>query len=169
MPGSRSLLNRVVSMIKWIRTSNAMNDEIQLPVSQISYHGVGASGVHWFPYGYHANIPAETLAIAFLLEANPESKILLAGSPLSRPPGLLVGEVSLYHPDTGSKVLMKNDGSVEVTAAKLRVVGDLEVTGATALGAVVTSSGQDISGTHTHAGSPTAPSGPVSTTGTPNS
>lgn len=44
--------------------------------------------------------------------------------------------------------------------------GDLQVDGATTLSATVTSNGKDLSDTHTHNGSATAPSGPVSDTGT---
>lgn len=43
---------------------------------------------------------------------------------------------------------------------------DLEVTGATTLGSTVTSNGKDISDTHTHIGSATAPTGPIVNTGT---
>lgn len=49
----------------------------------------------------------------------------------------------------------------------VKILGDLEVIGASALSSTVTSNGKDISDTHTHAGSSTAPSGPVSNTGVP--
>lgn len=52
------------------------------------------------------------------------------------------------------------DGNVTIT-------GNAEVQGSTTLGATVTSNGKDISDTHTHSGSATAPSGPVSNTGAP--
>ena len=45
------------------------------------------------------------------------------------------------------------------------VDGNLTVTGSTTLSATVTSNGKDISDTHTHDGSPTAPDGPISDTG----
>lgn len=87
--------------------------------------------------------------------------------------------------------LKKDDGSVEFTlltdgtvnlkantkvtvdapdsefTGNVKVLGDLEVIGSTALSGTVTSNGKDISDTHTHTGSPTAPSGPVSNTGAP--
>ncbi len=43
-------------------------------------------------------------------------------------------------------------GEVNLTTPKLKVIGDLEVTGDTTLGATVTSNGKDISDTHTHSG-----------------
>lgn len=50
----------------------------------------------------------------------------------------------------------------------VQIDGNLNVDGATSLSSTVTSNGKDISDTHTHAGSPTAPAGAISPTGTPN-
>ena len=49
----------------------------------------------------------------------------------------------------------------------VKVGANLEVIGDTTLSSTVTSGGKDISDTHTHIGSPTAPGGPISDTGTP--
>lgn len=54
---------------------------------------------------------------------------------------------------------------IEFTAPLTKVNGAFEVTGGTTLSSTVTSNGKDISDTHTHDGSPTAPSGIVSDTG----
>jgi len=55
-------------------------------------------------------------------------------------------------------------GDINLTG-KLNINGDLEVSGSSTLSATVTSNGKDISDTHTHVGSPTAPSGSVTPTG----
>lgn len=79
-----------------------------------------------------------------------------------------------YDPDNVQ--LKKDDGTVsvtlkeltlELTAVNTKVIGNFEVTGDTVLAANVTSNGKDISDTHTHSGSLTAPLGGVSNTGTP--
>lgn len=57
-------------------------------------------------------------------------------------------------------------GKVNITG-DTKVNGDFEVTGDSTLGATVTSNGVDISDTHTHGGSATAPSGPITPTGAP--
>lgn len=49
----------------------------------------------------------------------------------------------------------------------VKILGNLEVIGASILSNTVTSNGTNISNTHTHSGSPTAPNGPVSNTGSP--
>ena len=50
----------------------------------------------------------------------------------------------------------------------INLTGNLDVSGSTTLGATVTSNGKDISDTHTHVGSATAPDGPVTDTGVVN-
>ena len=69
--------------------------------------------------------------------------------------------------------------SVNVTAPNTNITGDVNitgdtvmtgnatVTGSTTLSSTVTSNGKDIGDGHSHSGSPTAPTGPVSNTGTP--
>ena len=51
------------------------------------------------------------------------------------------------------------DGSLDITQ-------NIDVAGATTLSATVTSNGKDISDTHKHGGSATAPNGPITNTGT---
>ncbi len=60
----------------------------------------------------------------------------------------------------------KIDGTLEVDG-KVTANDDLEVALASILSATVTSNSKDISDTHSHAGSPTAPSGAQSNTGNP--
>lgn len=85
--------------------------------------------------------------------------------------------------DADNAVLQTLDGTVRValfpdklklTAPQIindtpltKFTGDIEVVGASILSATVTSNGKDISDTHKHNGSASAPSGPVSNTGTP--
>ncbi len=55
-------------------------------------------------------------------------------------------------------------GNINLTG-NLDITGNLDVSGNTTLSTTVTSNGKDISDTHTHDGSPTAPNGPVTDTG----
>lgn len=75
--------------------------------------------------------------------------------------------VQLKKEDGAVSITVKEDGTLELEASNTKVIGDLEVTGATVLSATVTSNGKDISDTHSHVGSPSAPTGGVSNTGTP--
>lgn len=75
--------------------------------------------------------------------------------------------VQLKKDDGSVSITILDDGTMELLASNVKVIGDLEVTGASVLSATVTSNGKDISDTHTHDGSPTAPSGPKTPTGVP--
>jgi phage gp45-like len=136
-------------------------------VQQVSYRGRTANAMMWFAYGHHANLPVDVLAQLVATSGRPESRIAFPGSPLERPTGGDPGDVFWFHPQTGSRFHFKANGEVEATCGKLTITGDLTVTGASALGSTVTSGGTDISDTHTHEGSPTAPTGAVSPTGAP--
>lgn len=92
-----------------------------------------------------------------------------------------------FHPPTGSKIHFKANGDILIESAtavtvdvpsttitgdvvingSLQVDTDLDVTGISTLGIAVTSGGVNISNTHTHTGSPTAPTGGQSNTGVP--
>lgn len=76
-------------------------------------------------------------------------------------------------------IIVAGDATIDVTGTatvtapttnwtgNINLNGDLDVTGSSTLSATVTSAGKDISNTHTHSGSATAPNGPVSNTGAP--
>lgn len=57
--------------------------------------------------------------------------------------------------------------SVTIDTPETTITGNLTVQGDTTLTSTVTSGGKDISDTHTHVGSPSAPTGGVSNTGAP--
>lgn len=100
-----------------------------------------------------------------------------------------VNKVPDYDPD--NTVIKKDDNSVSITlftdgnmklkadtkltvespdsefTGNVKILQNLEVIGDTTLSSTVTSNGKDISDTHTHSGSPTAPNGPISNTGAP--
>ncbi len=83
-------------------------------------------------------------------------------------PNYSAENIEIKKDDGDAIVRIKPDGAIELESSTgVKVIGDFEVTGATTLSGTVTSNGKDISDTHTHVGSPTAPSGPVSNTGAP--
>jgi len=160
---------RIRNMIRWVKTTLPTKLGSSLPINQVQYMDKVAESVMWFPYGIHANVPAEALALMVSVQANEEAKVAFPGSPLERPTDLLPGEVAVYHPTLGTSIVLRNTGAVEVTGTVINltgavtVTGALTVTGAAVLSSTVTSGGTDISDTHTHPVT-TAPG----TTGTPN-
>tara|TARA_R110000744_G_scaffold20470_1_gene53728 strand:- start:2966 stop:3682 length:717 start_codon:yes stop_codon:yes gene_type:complete len=82
------------------------------------------------------------------------------------------GKVEITLLDDGT-ISIKAETKVTVDApdaeftGNVKILGNLEVIGNTVLSSTVTSNGKDISDTHTHVGSSTAPSGPQVNTGAP--
>ncbi len=157
-------------MIRWVATSLARlgGSGGQTPTQQVTYMGKVANVVPWMPYGLGASVPPDELAVALSILGNSDSSVALPSS-IGQDPTLALGETAFYHPATGSKVHMRADGSIDMLAgavtitltaaggvtitpgsSPVTIAGDLTVTGATTLGAVVTSNGKDISDTHTH-------------------
>ncbi len=178
-------------LIRWARITKAGTDTESFAVQQMEYMGKVADGLIVFPYGIHGNVPADSLALMFAIGGNPDDRAAIAWTPNNRPE-LKDGEVAFYHPPTDATLIWKENGdldivtgnegaaninitcatanvtataAVNITSPLTTINGDLTVTGATALSATVTSNGKDISDTHTHTGSPTAPLGGVSNTG----
>lgn len=145
----------------------------------------------------HANVDKanpEALGLLHAVNADDSNKAVLPLDPDNRPKPLAAGEVAFYHPATGSIIHFRASGdidintvnkasgsininavkvnvvasdSVNITAPQTNVIGNLDVSGNTTLGVNVSSSGTDISNSHAHEGSPTAPSGAQSDTGAP--
>jgi len=187
-------------LLKWARVTKAAPTEAQqFAVQQVTYSGKVGDAVLVMPYGIHANLPVDSLALMFAVNGEPDNRAILGFDPKQRPE-LAEGEVAFYHPPTGSFIKWTEAGDLDIQVGEgsggnvtincatatitasgsvtldtptttltgaVQVDGNLTVTGATALGATVTSSGVDISNTHTHAGSATAPDGPESPTGVP--
>ena len=164
------------TMIRWGTTTLARvgGSNGQTPVQQVTYMDKVSDVVPWLPYGFAASVPPEELTVLLSILANSDSTVSLPGSP-GKDPEMVKSEVALYHPETGSKVHMRADGSIDIIAGAASIVltaaggiilkpgsipvtidgdlvvtGDATVTGSTALGAIVTSSAKDISLTHTH-------------------
>lgn len=174
------------NLIKWARiTKPAPAEAQQFAVQQVSYSGKVGDAAVVMPYGLHANLPVDSLALMFAVNGESDNRAII-GYDAKRRPTLEEGEVAFYHPPTDSFIIFRASGdldiqagtegganvnitaaTVSITADDVDISGNLTVGGDTALTAVVTSGGTDIGSTHTHSGSLTAPAGPVVPTGVP--
>lgn len=95
-------------------------------------------------YGFGSNPPLGTEAIVLCLGGNRDHPIVVATvDRKTRPRGLLAGEVHLYNGLTGTRILLKDDGSIVITGAtKLTLDGDLEVMGEITAGGDITSAAE---------------------------
>ena len=151
------------NLIRWARITKAGTDTDQFAVQQMDYLGKVSDGLIVFPYGIHGNVPADALALMFAVQGNPENRAAIAWTPKDRPT-LADGEVAFYHPPTDAYIIWRSTGKleivtgtegtadIEITAANVKINGNLEVTGSATLGATVTSNGVNISDTHKHSG-----------------
>lgn len=169
----------------WARITGA-DKRTQFPDQQAVALGRVGDYAIIFPYGLYADLPAETLLRQI-------DKGVALPVTVKRPSDTVQGEPVFFHPSTNTRIIARNNGDLDIittegegdvnistvnanitasaeaniTAPETTIDGNLTVTGNTTLGANVTSNGTDISDTHTHSGSATAPTGPVAPTGVP--
>jgi hypothetical protein len=171
------------------RIAQSGTDAENFATQKVEYLGKLAEALMVFPYGMHANIPADSLALMFSVQGHPDNRAAIGWTPNDRPT-LTDGEVAFYHPPTDAFIIWRENGDLEIEAGtggagninitalntnitsnvnitgNVTITGNLTVTGSTVL-AGITSNGKNVGDTHTHGGSPTAPTGPVSNTGVP--
>lgn len=109
----KALVGRV---IRWSVIEGSTDDTTAFPIQQVSYLGRSGKSAAWYPYGFHARAKAGDLALLFGVGGDSASRLHLPGSPKDRPE-IEEGEVVLYHPDTGSKVYLKKDGTIDIVSA----------------------------------------------------
>lgn len=113
---SRFLRNAIRSILRWALTSGTTSEAADFPQVQVTYQGKAGNALVWEPYGYHARVPASVLGLLYSVRALPQERVFLPGSPRARPRDLEPGEISYYHPDTGSRITFRASGDVEVEA-----------------------------------------------------
>ena len=119
-------LKKVKQILRWCTTTTSSDEGKDFPVQQVSYSGKEGDAIMWFPYGYHAIVPKDSLGVMLNLGSEPSDRIVLTGSPAERP-AVAAGEVVMYHPVTGSKVHFLADGSIDINSD----VGEVNIHGTT--------------------------------------
>ncbi len=167
--------NPLKRLLRWAKVSrDGGDDDGPFPIQQVEFLMKTGKAVVWFPFGYHANVTADQLAMLFSMQGNAEAGVILPGSPRERP-ALEPGEVAVFLPSGKGGAIMKlqEDGRILVRStvgvtveADVTITGNLTVVGNTVLGAVVTSAGTDISNTHNHGPGLYLDSGAGAVTGT---
>ena len=148
-------------LLRWARITKAGTDADQFAVQQMEYLGKVADGLIVFPYGLHGNVPADSLALMFAVQGNPDNRAAIAWAPKDRPT-LADGEVAFYHPPTDAFIIWRQSGDLEIetgeggtaniniTAAAVNITADVNIVGNTAFTGTVTANGKVIDDTHGH-------------------
>ncbi|GBQ59655.1 bacteriophage protein [Komagataeibacter swingsii DSM 16373] len=76
-------------------------------------------------------VPGSDLVVAFIGDDRTRGVVIATGDQRGRPKDLQPGEVCLYHPQTGSRIWLKEDGSIALNPAngKTTIAGDLTASG----------------------------------------
>lgn len=151
-------------LIRWALIKKSGSDTDQFAVQQLSYLGKTADGLIVFPYGHHANVPPDALALMFAIEGDATNRAAIAWTPKLRPV-LKSGEVAFYHPllpnliiklQENGEMLVKSGVKVLVDAPEaefsgnVTIAGDLDVVGSTTIAGTVENNGVNIGETHIH-------------------
>ena len=122
-----------------------------LPDQQASILGRLGDYIVIYPYGLYCDLPNNVwLSILGKGKAIPVT---------SSRPSSARGEIVLFHPVTGDKIHLKNDGSIDIiasstvniTAPTLNINANTNIVGNVAITGAVNNNGKDIGDTHGHA------------------
>lgn len=170
-----SFLNKIV---RWASVVRASKDTGQFPIQQVQYHGKTADCVMVFPYGMHANVDGNALAVMMTFAGNLEDRAAIPTS-MTRRSKLASGDVEFYSPVSRSRVTIRANGDVEVDArgnltatvagaatvaatsatvtaptitlnGDVSVNGDLAVSGDSSFTGTMSNAGKDVGATHGH-------------------
>ena len=72
--------NTIKSLVRLCRTTLAAKDDKAFQTQQVEYFGKVGDAIPWFPYGIHANVPADKLCLMFNLHANNEARFTFPSS-----------------------------------------------------------------------------------------
>ena len=151
-------IRRIVQFAKIV--SGDDGDDGSFLIQRLQTWGPPFDAALWEPVGFHA-VPRDVdLAVKILVGGNEAARLYMASSAPDRPP-VAQGEVSVYHPATGSKIHFLNDSSIRVESSlsvtvdtpsatftgNVQIDGDLTVPAGT-----IVASGEITSGTVTLTG-----------------
>lgn len=119
----------------WGRITGA-DKKKQFPDQQSSFLGRVGDYIIIYPYGLYCDLPDSVMLRG--VGENAAIPVTVSRPAASR------GEVILFNPVTGAKIVMNNTGGVDITADTMTLNGNLVVNG------TMTNNGKDVGETHGH-------------------
>jgi len=129
------MMQKLLNMIKRSVVTNPSTDTMQFPIAQISYNGKIANTEILWPYGIGGILPKDSIGLTFAVMGQEENKVTIGSFPQIRPRGLVEGEFYVSNLLTGSIILFKKDGKIEIQSKnnlEISVDGDVNITANTA-------------------------------------
>lgn len=139
-------------LLRWARITKAGSDTEQFATQQVSYLGKTANALMVFPYGVHANVPPDSLALMFSVQDSADNRAAIAWEPKDRPT-LKDTEVTFYHPPSGSLLKWDADGNLLIDngQATVKLEGDtMTLNGNLVVNGTMTNNGKNVGDTHQH-------------------
>lgn len=150
----QSIKKQMLNLVRYSRVTNTGDDSNQFPQQQFGYHDEAKDLIAVYPYGYFAKAPLQNVALMVAVGDKQRAVALPMSGKNRVKRNLKDSEVGMGNESTGSYVLFKDDKSIEIisngtlditvtgqaniTATKLKVTGNLEVTGTSTLTGAVT-------------------------------
>jgi phage baseplate assembly protein gpV len=162
----------LTKLIRWASVVRAGNDADQFPIQQVEYLEKVADCIMIFPYGMHANVDGNSLAVMLALNGALDNRVAIPTS-MNRRTALTSGEVTVYSPVTRSAVTFKANGDVVVnangnlvatatgsatiTAPAINLNGAVTIVGglvadSVAVSGILSQGGTSVGKAHTHSG-----------------
>lgn len=124
------LIRRIAgAFIRWAKVEDDGADRGPIPWQQIRILDQSGRSVEWYPFGYFAVAPVDSLAVAMRISNQPDALVHFPGSPRERPRGR-AGECGIYHPETGAVIRFVEGGSIVVETpgdVSVEAGGDVDV------------------------------------------
>lgn len=102
--------------IKYSQITDPGDDSQNFPTAQITYLGKTANTALMSPYGFGGVAPAGSLCATFCVSGYEENRISMAMLPGSRPKNLKVGEVYMSNFLTGTYIIQRENGDIDVVS-----------------------------------------------------
>jgi hypothetical protein len=133
-----------------MRITKPSDKDRQFAQQQMEYMGKPGDGAILFPYGLHANVPADTLALGASVQGNPDNRVAI-GFLLKSRPALTAGEVAFYHPLLPDMIIKLQANGQMLIKSGVKINIEAPVTEFTG---IVKANGKVIDDTHGHVQGP---------------
>lgn len=117
------MLTKIQNIIKSAYLSLSNSDTSYYPTAQASYKGKSANFVRLSPYGLDSNPPSGSFVLLFSSYGQESNKFGISSDMARRQSSLNEGEVALYNTKTGSSVLLKSNGEIEISGSSVTING----------------------------------------------
>lgn len=124
---------KLLQKIKQAFSSNPGNDSESYPQGQCGFNGKTAKFLRLLPYGISSLEPKDSYVFIINSQGQEALKVGIPSAMQNRKKNLKQGEVAIFNSQTGTYVILYEDGTFEINCSGL-IDGDVEITGNVQIG-----------------------------------